>query len=94
MNDKESECGCAGVFNATYCLPILAQIFDNENSIENLENFVSKNGAKHYNLGLNKEKIKLKRVNKKLILKKYLDVGHEKIRIFEPNFPIFWTVAK
>ena len=50
-----------GVFNATYCLPILAQIFDsNENSIENLENFVSKNGAEHYNLGLNKEKLNLK----------------------------------
>src|SRR6056300_734879 len=48
--DKESACGCAGVFNATYCLSILAQLFDNQNSLPQLEDFVSKNGAKHYNL--------------------------------------------
>ena len=91
-NDKESDCGCAGVFNATYCLPILAQIFDNENSIKKLENFVSKNGAKHYNLAINKEKIKIKKLNERVILKKYLKVNQKKIRIFDPDFPIFWDV--
>ena len=55
LQDKENDCGCAGVFNSTYCIPILAQLFENEKSLENLENFVSKNGAKHYNLKLNKE---------------------------------------
>ena len=92
INDKESECGCAGIFNSTYCLPILAQIFDNENSIKNLENFVSKNGAKHYNLPLNRERIKIRKLNKKVIFKKYLDLGYDKIKIFEPDFPIFWEV--
>jgi dihydroorotase len=89
---KESDCGCAGVFNATYCLPILAQIFDNKNSIINLENFTSINGALHYNLILNKEKIKLKKFGKKIIFKKHLNIGSEKIRIFEPNFPTYWKV--
>ena len=91
-NDKESECGCAGVFNTTYCLPILAQIFDNENSIKNLENFTSKNGAKHYNLPINKEKIKIRKFNNKVILKKYINFDQKKIRIFEPDFPIFWEM--
>ena len=58
-SDKESDCGCAGIFNATYCISIITQIFDDNNSINNLENFVSKNGAFHYNLDINKEKIKL-----------------------------------
>ena len=40
-------------FNATYCLSILAQIFDDEHSISKLENFVSINGANHYNLNSN-----------------------------------------
>ena len=62
--DKESECGCAGVFNSTYCLSILAQLFDNENAFTQLENFISKNGAKHYNLDVNKEKIKLTKTQK------------------------------
>ncbi|MDA9882503.1 dihydroorotase [Alphaproteobacteria bacterium] len=91
--DKESDCGCAGVFNATYCLPTLAQIFENQNSIHNLESFVSKNGASHYNLKFNKEKIKLVKSNKSLVFKKFLQIKKEKIKIFEPNFPVFWKIV-
>ena len=90
--DKESDCGCAGVFNATYCLPILAQIFDDRNSINYLENFVSRNGAFHYELNINKEKIKLVKGSKKLIFKKFINVNKEKIKIFKPNFPVFWNI--
>ncbi len=90
--DKENACGCAGIFNATYCLAILAQIFDNEKSIDKLENFVSKNGAFHYNLGLNKEKIKLRKIQEKVVFRRYVNVGNDKIKIFEPDFPIYWRV--
>jgi len=93
VHDKQSDCGCAGVFNATYCLPILAQIFDNEKSIDKLENFVSKHGARHYNLKLNKEKIKLVKSNKNLIFKEFLYLNKEKIKNFKPDFSIFWNVA-
>ena len=93
ISDKESACGCAGIFNATYCIPILAQIFDNENALPQLENFISKNGAKHYNLNINKEKITLIKSSQNLIFKKYLDVNEQKIKIFEPDFPVFWEVA-
>ena len=92
VNDKESDCGCAGIFNATYCLSILTQLFDNENSLLNLEKFISINGAKHYNLDTNKEKITLIKSNQNLIFKKYLDVNKNKIRIFEPDFLVFWKV--
>jgi dihydroorotase len=92
--DKESDCGCAGVFNATYCMPILAQIFDDHNSINNLENFVSKNGAFHYKVNINKEKLRLFRSSKKLIFKDFLSVYKDKIKIFEPDFPVFWHVSK
>ena len=92
-SDKESACGCAGVFNSTYCVSILAQLFDNENALPQLENFTSKNGAKHYNLGINKEKITLIKSNQNLIFKKYLNVNEQKIKIFEPDFLVFWKVA-
>ena len=91
--DKESACGCAGVFNAKYCLPILTQLFERENSLDQIENFVSKNGARHYNLGFNKEKIILYKSKKKLEFKQSLNVGNEKINIFNPNFPVFWRVS-
>jgi dihydroorotase len=92
--DKESACGCAGVFNATYCLSILAQLFDNVNALPKLENFVSINGAQHYNLDLNMEKIKLRKLNKKILFQKHLDVNLDKITIFNHNFQIFWSVVK
>ena len=94
ISDKESACGCAGIFNATYCIPILAQIFDNENALPQLENFISKNGSQHYNLNINKEKITLIKSSQNLIFKKYLDVNEQKIKIFEPDFLVFWNVAE
>jgi len=91
-HDKESDCGCAGIFNATYCLPILAQIFDDENSLNNLESFVSKNGSNHYNLKFNEEKIKIKKLLKPLSINKSLKFKGGEIIIFDSDTPIFWEV--
>ena len=92
VSDKESECGCAGIFNATYCLNILAQIFDDQKSINNLEKFVSKNGAFHYKLEANKDKVKLIKSKSRINFRKFLYVKNEKIKIFEPDFPVFWGI--
>ena len=93
INDKENACGCAGVFNATYCLPILAQLFDNEKSINKLESFISRNGALHYKQQLNKDKIKLIKSKEHLIFQEYLSINKKKVKIFEPDFPVFWNVS-
>ncbi len=90
--NKESSCGCAGVFNSTYCLAILAQIFENENAINKLEKFVSINGTKHYNLQLNEEKIKLTKVKEPIKLSKSLRSENFNIEIFDPCFAIYWQV--
>ena len=94
VHDKESECGCAGVFNATYCLSTLAQLFDDKGALLQLENFISINGARHYNLNLNKETIKLIKSTQALPFKDHLDVNGHKIKIFKPDFPLFWTIYK
>ena len=90
--DKESACGCAGVFNATYSIQILTQLFENENSLNNLEKFISRNGPLHYNVNFNTEKLKLVKMNDKINFKMFLKINEHNIRIFEPNFPIYWTV--
>jgi len=92
--DKESACGCAGVFNATYCLSILAQLFDNENSLHSLEKFISINGANHYNLKTNKDTILMSKSSEELNFKEYLYLEKEKVKIFKPDFPVFWRIAK
>ena len=94
VTDKESECGCAGIFNATYCLQIITQIFDDANFINNLEKFVSLNGAHHYNLSPNKEKIKIIKSSKPIKLKKTINVGSKIIKIFDPYFPVFWETVE
>ncbi|OUU30044.1 MAG: dihydroorotase [Candidatus Endolissoclinum sp. TMED37] len=91
--DKENDCGCAGVFNATYCMQILAEVFEQEGSIEMLEQFTSINGAKHYNYKINKDKIILKKLNYPEGLKKTLKFNGKEIEIFKPYFPVFWKVV-
>ena len=92
VSDKESSCGCAGIFNATYCMSILAQLFDNENKLSNLEKFVSLNGARHYELDLNKDKIKLVKSKKSIKFKKSINIGKKSIEVFNPEFSVFWKV--
>lgn len=90
--DKESACGCAGVFNASNCISILAEIFDKQNAIEMLEKFTSINGANHYHTKINNKKIKLVKTNKPISLKESLKCGQNEIVVFNPDFPIFWKV--
>ena len=60
----------------------------------NLEKFISRNGAKHYGVKINKEKITLIKSSKNLIFKKYLNDEEQKIQIFQPDFPVFWRAIK
>ena len=90
--DKESSCGCAGIFNATNCMSTLAQIFENRNSLHMLEKFTSINGAKHYGCKINKDKIKLIKSKNPILLKNCLSFNDKKIIMFKPNFPVFWEI--
>ena len=64
--EKESSCGCAGIYSAFNAMEIYAEIFDQNNAIEKLENFCSKFGADFYKLNQNKEKLKLTRSKNKV----------------------------
>ena len=64
--EKESSCGCAGIYSALNAMEIYAEIFDQNNAIEKLENFCSKFGADFYKLNQNKEKLKLTRSKNKV----------------------------
>ena len=65
-SEKESSCGCAGIYSALNAMEIYAEIFDRNNAIEKLENFSSKFGADFYRLSQNKNKIKLVRSSNKV----------------------------
>jgi dihydroorotase len=59
--DKESACGCAGVFNAPFALESYAQVFDEEGALDRLEGFASENGPRFYGLALNESRVVLER---------------------------------
>lgn len=57
--DKESACGCAGIFNAPYALESYAAVFVEENALDRLEAFASLNGPKFYGLAANDARVTL-----------------------------------
>ncbi len=59
QSKKECDGGCAGCFTAPFLLPILAEIFEEENALERFEPFVSQYGAEFYGLPLNTGSITL-----------------------------------
>ncbi|MEE2761800.1 MAG: dihydroorotase [Pseudomonadota bacterium] len=51
--DKESDCGCAGIFTAPAAMELYAQVFEEEGALDKLEGFASVFGAQFYGLPLN-----------------------------------------
>ncbi|QTR51174.1 dihydroorotase [Candidatus Thiothrix anitrata] len=59
VHDKESACGCAGIFSAPNALENYVQVFDEENALDKFEAFASLNGSAFYGLPVNQGKITL-----------------------------------
>ena len=51
--DKETACGCAGVFTAPAAIELYAQVFAEEDALDNLGAFASVNGPAFYDLPVN-----------------------------------------
>jgi len=59
--DKESDCGCAGIFSAPVALESYVQIFDAEGALDRFEAFASEFGPRFYGLPLNEGSVTLVR---------------------------------
>ena len=59
--DKESACGCAGIFNAPFALESYATVFDREGALDKFEGFASEHGPRFYGLPLNEGTVTLER---------------------------------
>lgn len=59
--DKESACGCAGCYSAPVAIELYAQVFEELNALDKLEDFASHNGADFYGLPRNQKKVTLVR---------------------------------
>ncbi|WP_310496607.1 dihydroorotase [Sandarakinorhabdus sp.] len=61
VGDKESDCGCAGIYNAPFAIESYAKTFDEERALDRLEGFASLFGPQFYGLPLNEDRITLVR---------------------------------
>ncbi len=59
---KESACGCAGIYSAHAALAFYADIFEQHNALDKLENFASHFGADFYGLPRNTQKVTLSQI--------------------------------
>lgn len=62
-SQKESDCGCAGIFTGYNALALYAEIFEQADALDKLESFASFHGADFYQLPRNQEKITLIKEN-------------------------------
>jgi dihydroorotase len=92
--DKEKADGAAGIFNMSTALPSIVQVFEAEKSIDNLEAFLSLNGARFYGLPLNPDTITLEKTESPIPATDYIPVGKDKVKVFQTREPLFWRVVE
>lgn len=59
--EKESACGCAGIFSAPTALELYAEVFEEDGVLHRLEAFASLNGPAFYGLPVNEDSVTLTR---------------------------------
>lgn len=88
--DKESSCGCAGIFTARNALSCVAQVFDNHDSLDRLEAFVSLNGAGFYRAPVNSPTITLTRRQVPTEFPSVIETPVGSVTVFDPGVPVYW----
>ncbi len=89
---KESGCGCAGCFTATNTMSVLAEVFEQENALDQLEAFASLNGPAFYRLPVNPGKITLTKGGPVTYPAKiHSDDGP--VTVFDPGYDLHWAVS-
>ena len=61
QTEKESACGCAGIYSAPVALESYAQVFEEEGHLDRFEAFASEFGPRFYGLPLNESRVSLER---------------------------------
>jgi dihydroorotase len=77
IETKESSCGCAGCYSAHAAIPLYAEVFEQENSLDKLEAFTSHFGADFYGRARNEETVDL--VKEDNLSPESLQFGHSTV---------------
>lgn len=89
---KETDCGCAGIFNAPTAMELYAQVFDEEDALDRLEGFASFNGPAFYGLPPNETMVTLKRGAPSAQADIAIEGMDDKIRPFMVEATLSWSL--
>ena len=90
---KEHACGCAGCFTATNTMALLAHVFEEEGAMDRLEAFTSLSGGAFYGLPANEDRITLEKTDRPASFPAKIDTGAGTVTVFDPGFPVHWSVS-
>ena len=91
QNEKESACGCAGIFSAHAAIELYAEAFEKANKIDMLEGFASHYGADFYGLKRNREIITLEK--RPWIVPKSYSFSNSKVIPFLAEEQLSWRLV-
>lgn len=91
IESKESDCGCAGIFNAPHALESYLKVFEEEGALDKFEAFASLNGPSFYGLPVNERKIILER--KPTLVPSFIDGYEARIVPFHAGETLAWQFA-
>ncbi|MFL4470893.1 dihydroorotase [Tateyamaria armeniaca] len=89
--NKLLPCGCAGCFTAPNTMAILAQVFEDDGALDNLERFTSRNGPAFYGLPVNTDTLTLTKTPTQT--PGHIDTDDGPVTVFDPGFPLHWSVT-
>ena len=90
---KISSCGCAGIFSSPLAIPLLIQLFEEHNSLEEIEKFSSKNGRAFYGLEQQLDRVQYVKRPKSVNTIKDIKTDVGKIAVFNPYTELYWEKA-
>lgn len=90
---KECACGCAGIFTALNTMACLAHVFEEENALDRLAQFASRNGPSWYGMPVNDETMTLRRTSVPAVWPERIETADGPVTVFDPMVPIHWEVV-
>ena len=88
--DKESACGCAGIYTAPAAIEFYAEVFDQENALDKLEGFASIYGPNFYDLPVNEDSITLQK--QAWTMAESIDLGGSQVIPLRAGEPVHWRI--
>ncbi len=90
--DKESDCGCAGIYTAPAAIELYAEVFEHAGAMDKLENFASQFGPRFYGLEPNQETITLER--SEWHMPAHFEFGSETVIPVRAGDSLFWRLRQ